>query len=62
MNSTDVIHALKHYADPEKAEFSKRFFKTGKGQYGYGDVFIGMTLPEIRSEVKIFKGLALKEV
>jgi len=35
-------------ADPEKAKISAGFFKTGKGDYGEGDKFIGLTMPDIR--------------
>ncbi len=39
-----------------------RFFKTGKGEYGEGDVFIGLTLPIARSIVKKYKELELGEI
>ena len=38
----------------KKKKSSSRFFKTGEGQYGYGDKFIGVTLPEQRVLAKQF--------
>jgi hypothetical protein len=38
-----------------------RFFKTGSGQYGEGDIFIGLTVPQVRSVVKTFQDLSLTE-
>lgn len=50
---------LKSLGNPEKAQKNARFFKTGKGQYGEGDVFIGVTMPEQRNLAKKFVGLSL---
>ena len=36
-----VKDALKKYANPEKAKILQGFFKTGPGQYGEGDIFLG---------------------
>lgn len=62
MTARDVIEALNLSADKKKAELSKRYFKTGEGQYGHGDKFLGMTVPEIRSVVKESRELPLKEI
>ncbi|MEI6022742.1 MAG: DNA alkylation repair protein [bacterium] len=43
---------LQTYASPERARISKSFFKTGKGQYGEGDVFIGVPVPDTRIVAK----------
>jgi len=40
-----------------------RYFKHGEGEYGYGDKFIGIRVPDIRKEaIKDFKNLQLKDV
>lgn len=44
--------ALEDAANPDKAAVLAGFFKTGKGQYGEGDIFIGVTIPAIRSICK----------
>jgi len=56
-----IAKARKHYS-PERAEHSKYFFKTGPGQYGEGDVFWGITVPEMKLLAKEYKNLNLKEL
>jgi 3-methyladenine DNA glycosylase AlkD len=53
--------ALAELASPARAVSSARFFKTGPGQYGEGDVFIGVTVPATRSVVKRFERMPLAE-
>jgi 3-methyladenine DNA glycosylase AlkD len=57
----EVRDALRAYADPEKAKFLKRFFKTGPGEYAEGDLLIGVTVPQTRSVAKKYKNLALSD-
>ena len=49
-------------ADPDKAAILQRFFKTGPGQYGESDIFIGVTVPQSRQLAKKFSQLPLGEV
>ncbi|MGI6223980.1 MAG: DNA alkylation repair protein [Prevotella sp.] len=56
---SDIKSALQQYYNREKAEFFPRFFKTGKGEYGEGDVFMGVTVPNIRKVAKECRGMSL---
>jgi len=60
--AVQVIRALKKHASVKKARISQRFFKTGKGEYGEGDIFWGVTMPEVRAIVKQYEGLSLGEI
>ncbi len=57
-----VIDSLLKVKSTSKAKVSKGFFKTGKGQYGEGDVFIGVSVPLCRKVALKFKDLSLYEV
>ncbi len=57
-----LIKELSTAVNPQRAEISKRFFKTGKGQYGEGDIFIGLTVPQSRIIAKKYSLLSLSEI
>jgi 3-methyladenine DNA glycosylase AlkD len=49
-----IIREFEKVSSKEKAKDYKKFYKTGKGEYGEGDVFIGVTVPEVRKLCKKF--------
>ncbi len=52
---------LAQKADAKKAKVLSGFFKTGKGQYGEGDEFLGIPVPQTRAAAKKYSGMSLAE-
>ena len=61
MKAQELRARLRALGSPNAAVFLNHFFKTGPGEYGEGDVFIGVRVPAIRKIAKQFKELPLSE-
>lgn len=53
---------LRNFVRPDKAKILMRFFKTGKGEYGEGDEFLGLITEETRSVAKKYSSLSLPDI
>jgi 3-methyladenine DNA glycosylase AlkD len=62
MSAARVTKAIQSLASPTQARHLQRFFKTSKGEYGYGDVFLGITVPQIRKIANEYKDLTLPQI
>jgi 3-methyladenine DNA glycosylase AlkD len=62
MKARELQTRLRSLGNPAAATFLARFFKTGPGEYGEGDSFIGVRVPPVREVAKEFKELPLSEV
>jgi len=62
MTLSDLRKQLRKQASAERAEVSLRFFKTGPGEYGEGDQFLGLSVPQVRALLPWTDDLAEKEV
>jgi 3-methyladenine DNA glycosylase AlkD len=62
MTADTLMKELRRAGDKEKGIFLLRFFKTGKGQYGEGDLFLGITVPVQRLIAKKYVHLKLTEI
>ena len=57
-----ITSELQALSNAEKREIFPRFFKAGKGEYGEGDRFLGVTVPNIRAIAKQYKNISLNEI
>lgn len=57
MKAENILRDLKSLANPKKAKHSMRFFKSGPGEYGEGDNFLGITVPSQRKVAKKYREL-----
>jgi len=58
----EILEEINLHKDPLRAKLLARYFKTGKGQYGEGDIFLGLTVPIARSIASKYKNISMKDV
>ena len=58
----NIQRKIQELGNSEKAKVLQRFFKTGPGEYGEGDVFVGVKVPELRKLAKEYREITVKEV
>ena len=57
-----IQRALRALADPERAKVNAGYFKTGPGEYGEGDVFLGVSVPDTRRVAREHRALPFSDV
>jgi len=58
----EIRARLQKLGTKKRAKVSQRFFKTGPGEYGEGDIFLGVTVPELRQLATAYQAITLREV
>ncbi len=61
MMVNEIKKRLRKLGDKERAAVSQRFFKTGPGEYGEGDIFVGITVPELRKLARQYRHMTLND-
>ena len=62
MSIEKIRAVLRHRQDKKKAKVLRTFFKTGRGEYAEGDIFLGVTVPVLRKLARQFKDIELNSV
>lgn len=62
MTANEISNRLQKMGDKDDARFLQGFFKTGPGQYGEGDIFLGIRVPAVRKLAKEYKNLPHEEI
>jgi 3-methyladenine DNA glycosylase AlkD len=62
LTAEEFTESLNAHAEPERAGHSQSFFKTGPGQYGEGDVFIGVRMGDLTALARQFKAMSLDQI
>jgi 3-methyladenine DNA glycosylase AlkD len=60
--SADLAARLRQRADQSRVPWLQRFFKTGPGEYAEGDVFIGVTVPDLRRVCRECRGATIPDI
>ena len=62
MSAIKVVKEIQALSNRGRAHDLQKFFQTAPGQYGEGDVFLGLTVPQVRTVAKEYKSISLDEI
>jgi 3-methyladenine DNA glycosylase AlkD len=62
MSAIKVVKEIQALSNRGRAHDLQKFFQTAPGQYGEGDVFLGLTVPQVRTVAKEYKAISLNEI
>jgi 3-methyladenine DNA glycosylase AlkD len=62
MSANQVLKEIQALSNRGRARDLQKFFQTAPGQYGEGDIFLGLTVPQVRTIAKKYKEISLKEI
>jgi 3-methyladenine DNA glycosylase AlkD len=62
LSANEIRKKIRELTNAERAEFSQRFFKTGPGEYGEGDIFLGLSVPQMRALAKDYRSISNEEI
>jgi 3-methyladenine DNA glycosylase AlkD len=62
MSATQVVKEIQALSNRGRARDLQKFFQTAPGQYGEGDIFLGLTVPQVRAFAKEYKAISLNEI
>jgi 3-methyladenine DNA glycosylase AlkD len=62
LSANEIRKRIRTLGNPERAEMSKRYFKTGPGEYGEGDIFLGLNAEQMRGLAREYQEMAIEEV
>jgi 3-methyladenine DNA glycosylase AlkD len=62
MSATQVVKEIQALSNRGRAHDLQKFFQTAPGQYGEGDIFLGLTVPQVRTVAKEYKAISLTEI
>jgi len=61
-NAAAALKRLRELSNPRDAQFLQRFFRTGPGEYGEGDRFLGIRVPATRALARELRGMPLDQI
>ena len=61
MTAKEVLKEIQALSNRGRAHDLQKFFQTAPGQYGEGDLFLGLTVPQVRTIAKKYRDISARE-